>query len=153
MAYHWRVFLQVKEPDTTEPTMKAVILNMIPGADAVTSVLMSSSVDVPAITGDKVEYSIQPSEEITVGKLREYITDNDFDKYRFDDTGSGCRWWCAIVLGHLEKKLRVIPAGAYTEFERKVEALFKTVPSGRIPMPIRKGEFYGSNRPDNIFTE
>lgn len=60
--------------------------------------------------------------------------------YKFDETGSGCRYWCSVVIGDLER-CRIIPDGTLERFENVVVELAKSNPD-RFPMPVRKGTFY-----------
>ncbi|KIJ27111.1 hypothetical protein M422DRAFT_55198 [Sphaerobolus stellatus SS14] len=125
------VSLENISPDTT---MKAVVLSMIPSGDTATGLIMISSVVVSMIADNKVEYNIQPSKVITVGKVKDGtslpVTSTSIDLMQ------RCHWWCAVLLGHLGKEIAGVPAVFCMEFETQFEALFKTVPSSRITMPI-----------------
>ncbi|KAF9074336.1 hypothetical protein BDP27DRAFT_1416222 [Rhodocollybia butyracea] len=61
------------------------------------------------------------------------------DRYVFDDSGNGCRQWCAQVVCELEKK-NYIPKGSITRFKDWEDKQYAVLGS-RFPMPRIMGKF------------
>lgn len=62
------------------------------------------------------------------------------NRYKYHDTGSGCRFWCLTVLGDLELA-GMVPSESSAEFDRYVLLKSEENPA-RFPMPTRRGTFY-----------
>ncbi|KLO18302.1 hypothetical protein SCHPADRAFT_993725 [Schizopora paradoxa] len=87
-----------------------------------------------------VEYVVETLMEVAVETIVDILRGFNRHHYRFDETGSGCRYWCSIALGDLEN-VRIVAAGSMKEFHARVKELHEENKS-RFPMPIPKGKFF-----------
>lgn len=89
---------------------------------------------------DALEYATQPTSRFTIQGYINFFIEKRLDKYIYDTTGSGCRWWCTIVLEKL-KEAELVAQGSKVAFLSWVDEKALQSPS-KTPMPVRKGEFY-----------
>ena len=76
---------------------------------------------------------------MTVQGLVDLVTNNGFTRYRFNDEGMGCRWWCEAVMQVLEDE-GYVENGTVVDLDRwwfATAAVDQRVPSTKI-----KGSFY-----------
>lgn len=152
-VYHWFIRARIKQnsgKDGDEDiSATVVVFNIVPGADGRTGVLIVTSESANTPNSDsnsekKIIYSVKlsssPSEQIKISTLLNLLLTNELDKYIYDELGSGCRWWCTVVLQVAESE-GVIEKGSLDGFEKFVERTREENPL-RVPMPIRKGRFY-----------
>ncbi|KAG0706507.1 hypothetical protein DFH29DRAFT_901422 [Suillus ampliporus] len=134
---HWRIFVKCGLPDGTSQTVK---VDLMPGLDARTGVLAVYDVlyEVSATSvADVTEYA---ASGITVEYLLSLLEYNGRNRYTYDSTGSGCRFWCRTVLSDLERG-RLIYNGAVYRFDVYIAAKNQENPV-RFPLPTRQGTFY-----------
>lgn len=137
---HWTILVKYVSPDGDS---QVIHLNMSPGGqEDGTGILMVSEV-----TDEVSEASVLLVSEpavgttiVTVGHFLDSLASHGRNRYKFDSTGSGCRFWCRTVLSDLEKQ-GLVPAGAVNRLDAYVEEKNQKNPM-RFPMPIRKGTFY-----------
>ncbi|KAG2341814.1 hypothetical protein BDR05DRAFT_964849 [Suillus weaverae] len=55
----------------------------------------------------------------TVESLLDLLESNGRNRFLYDSTGSGCRFWCYTVLSDLERR-RLVPDGAISRFDAYV---------------------------------
>ncbi|THH07733.1 hypothetical protein EW145_g3184 [Phellinidium pouzarii] len=131
---HWRIF-------ATTSGSKSVLFDVIPGgSDGRTGVLTVVSKQYAyskSATGICVFNIVN---EITVQQLFDLMLQKGRDRYSYDDTGSGCRYWCTVILGDLEAAA-IIEVGSQNSFLQYVAAHAVINPAA-YPMPVRKGQFY-----------
>lgn len=131
---HWQIFAII---DNT----KSVLFDLIPGgSDGRTGVLMITSKQGSYDGSAKATHRVAVSDGITVQQLFDLILRNGRDRYKYDDTGSGCRYWCTVVLGDLEA-VGMIEAGSHKSFLQYVADQAAIAPAV-FPMPVRQGQFY-----------
>lgn len=82
-----------------------------------------------------------PDDGTTVQDIIQSIFDNKRDRYRYDDTGSGCRFWVGTVIEDLEREGR-LSQDSLQEFKTFVSNLHEAERENRVPMPPRMGAFY-----------
>ena len=132
-VFHWHIYFSFDG--------QSVLFDIIPGADLRTGVLMVMSQEVPRTTClDALEYVAQPTSQYTIQNYIKFFIDNRLDKYIYDESGSGCRWWCTTVLGKLEEA-GLVSSGTKASFLSWVADQAQQLPL-KIPMLVRKGEFY-----------
>jgi hypothetical protein len=134
-VYHWIVSL-----NTGTPT--SVTLDMIPGADSRTGVLMITSHKTKPLLVISASFTFQVlrANAVTVGEVLDVLRAQGFDRYRYDDSGSGCRYWCTMVVKELESS-KILPAGSKDTFLQYVGEQNAVKPLS-MPMPLREGTFY-----------
>lgn len=145
---HWKIHLALTDSRT-------VVFDLIPGgSDGLTGVLCIDSIESKSdeevesnskdISGilyeDRVVFRVVPKTEVTPKDIINLLVSERRDKYHYDDTGSGCRFWCSVVVGDLERK-GVMEEGSEKAFDDHIEASNKKNPD-RYPLPTRKGAFY-----------
>ncbi|KAG8996808.1 hypothetical protein FRB94_001346 [Tulasnella sp. JGI-2019a] len=135
--YHWSMSLYVN-PE------KGVTLDILPaGVDGRTGVLVISSKLEGMPTHDlnrTVTLNIG-KDNTTVQDIIQAILDNKRDRYRYDDTGSGCRFWVGTVIEDLEREGR-LSGNSLERFLMFVSELYEAEGENRVPMPPRTGVFY-----------
>ncbi|KLO08827.1 hypothetical protein SCHPADRAFT_908319 [Schizopora paradoxa] len=80
------------------------------------------------------------SRPVTMEEILQLLKSIGRSRYIFDETGSGCRFWCQMVLADLEKK-EIIALGCVDNFENAIQEVSDKEPT-RYPMPVRRGQFY-----------
>ncbi|GBE81776.1 hypothetical protein SCP_0401490 [Sparassis crispa] len=131
---HWAVSLELTETSS-------VIMDMIPaGIDGRTGVLVVSSSQERILEHSVEPFTISTANTATVNDLLSVIIDKKRHQYKYDDSGSGCRYWCTVVVDDWEQQGLVTP-GAHNELENHISQLSGKNPA-RVPMPVRKGTFY-----------
>ena len=114
------------------------------GSDGVTGILMVSSQDGlrPACSDECLrtcEVAVQTSSRTTVQGLVEKFVSGRFTRYRYNDQGMGCRWWCEVVIRKLEED-GYVEEGTVSSLERWW--LDAAANDQRIPFASVKGSFY-----------
>lgn len=155
---HWRLFARTGDMSTPE---RAVVFDMSPGADSTTG--------VPLVQDDPVHLTVPPTASMTfesardfgVRDLLDFVLAERLERYAYDSTGSGCRYWydalsltcqhlshdcgaslrCETVLRRMVDQGLLSPPDAPAAFDRYVERLSK-VELARYPWPTRQGHFY-----------
>ncbi|KAH7884141.1 hypothetical protein F5I97DRAFT_1898812 [Phlebopus sp. FC_14] len=133
---HWRIFVKCAYGDYS----CTVKLDLIPGQDGRTGVLMVTTVPYELSSSSAAHVSHHATTPITIDQLLQTLQQRYRDRYMYDDTGSGCRYWCRTVLQDLEV-LRLVSAGACQEFDGYVVSWNQQHPA-RFPLPTRQGTFY-----------
>ena len=138
--FHWHLSLHLREfPAQT------TALDMTPGGlDGNTGILMASTQATlwPAGSDGCLltrEYTVQSSSQITVQGLVDKLTSEGLTRYRFNDQGMGCRWWCEVVMQKLED-VGYVEKGTVTDLDRWW--LNSAAKDPRIPSATIKGSFY-----------
>ncbi|KAG1775230.1 hypothetical protein EV702DRAFT_1119573 [Suillus placidus] len=113
---------------------------MMPGQDSRTGVLAvtespdeSSQISIADVPEDATTDS-------TIESLLDLLESNGRNRFLYDSTGSGCRFWCYTVLSDLERR-RLVPDGAISRFDAYVAEQSQERPA-RFPLPTREGNFY-----------
>ncbi|KAL4245362.1 hypothetical protein ABKN59_009477 [Abortiporus biennis] len=99
---HWRIYLEV-------PDQKSVSLDMTPGGDGQTGLILVQSRSYANTENKLVSFSASASVDMTVEQVMGIIRSNKREFYRFTSQGTGCRWWCRTILNDLEKIGAVAP--------------------------------------------
>jgi len=145
---HWKILMEVAEN-------KTVTLDLVPGgSDGLTGILCIDCLDTENLVtasergglkdavrdqdSDRVAFT--PKTIVSAKAIINLLVSGGRDKYHYDETGSGCRFWCSTVVGDLERK-GILEKGSEVEFEEHVVACNKKNPD-RYPVPTRKGTFY-----------
>ncbi|OBZ76661.1 hypothetical protein A0H81_03300 [Grifola frondosa] len=132
---HWRIYAVIHK-------RASVLFDFIPGgADGRTGVLAVKSVDYEVTFSAAAMFSVAMIKQITASALLDFFTYHKLDRYKFDDTGSGCLYWCCVALSKLEAA-GAVPAGSVQRFEAYMAQLNAGNPA-RFPLPSRhRGTFY-----------
>ena len=137
---HYRLFLSID--DNT-----SVIIDPIPSATdqdlRQTIFTISSPPDIDSIQKGWVAFrTFETLCRVTPEQVLGYLVDKGLHRYRFDETFSGCRYWCDKAVECLEAQGAVAEGSAAT-FETHIEQLGKSLnQEARYPVPVRKGSFY-----------
>jgi hypothetical protein len=133
---HWHLFLSLQGGHHVSVDMPPV------GADGRTGVLIMRSLEGTSDGGEPVAKFSREAEQsdTTAQAVLDLLIARGRNKYRYTDDGSGCRYWCEVVLGDLEE-MGLVAKGSGAEFATLVEERSKDQP-GRYPWPTRKGMFY-----------
>ncbi|KAG2365545.1 hypothetical protein BDR07DRAFT_1329159 [Suillus spraguei] len=134
---HWRIFVQCT---LLGDSSRIVMLDMMPGQDGRTGVLAVSEAPDESSQRSVADASEDATIDTTVKSLLDLLESNGRNRFLYDSTGSGCRFWCHIVLGDLEKR-RFISDGAISRFDAYVAEKRQENPV-RFPLPTREGTFY-----------
>ncbi|KAI0768719.1 hypothetical protein BD413DRAFT_92515 [Trametes elegans] len=138
-VFHWRFYLALA-PSTTPGESQSVTLDMIP-ANPPTGCLMISSNPTPASrAGVKIELPLATAGSPTVQEIIDLFKAKGMDRYRFDETGSGCLSWLLTGVDHLEQA-GLVDAGASEKLRQFHQEQVALHPE-RHPMPLRQGKFY-----------
>ncbi|CAE6536659.1 unnamed protein product [Rhizoctonia solani] len=136
---HWHIILRISET-------QSVLLDMPPaGVDGRTGILFIQS--AAESTAAEIDISAPIVGEVTVGAIIDLLLRLNRDKYRYDDSGSGCRFWCIVVLGDMEKQ-GYVASGTVAKFNKQIEGRSQVQPS-LYPWPTREGVFYVSKLPSS----
>jgi hypothetical protein len=138
--YHWRIFAGLVHSSTLKT--KFVEIDMSPVTeDGGTMLDVASKLYT---NSDKVIASIAIASTggpATISRILEVLVANKREKYTFDDTtGSGCRWWCEVVVGDLENA-NLVPAGSRKTLKEFMDETAKIDPIG-MPTPSPRGIFH-----------
>ncbi|KIJ08873.1 hypothetical protein PAXINDRAFT_102424 [Paxillus involutus ATCC 200175] len=133
---HWRIFVTCLTQDGRSSI--TVRLDMIPGADA--GILTVASIQDDLFASSIAHVSEAAKGKTTVHELLKMLEQNGRNFYRFDDTGSGCLWWCRMVLGDLDRQA-LVSGGAVERFDAYHQEKNRGNPK-RFPLPIARGTFY-----------
>jgi len=136
--FHWHFVLNLREfPD------QSVVLDMTPGgSDGNTGILMASSQKIlrPACLDGCLltrGFTIRDSSQITVQGLINKLTSEGLTRYRYNDQGMGCRWWCEVVMRKLEDD-GYVEEGTVTGLDQ----WWSNADDPRVPSAKIKGSFY-----------
>lgn len=136
---HWIVYCNIGSG-------RALRLDMLPGGgpDGMTGCLQVVVCDAPRLQDLTASFitSTSLSQNITGQSVVDLLLEapRTRNRYKYDETESGCRFWCQTVLGDLELA-GMLPSGSSAEFNRYV-LLKSEENSARFPMPTRRGTFY-----------
>ncbi|KAG9099493.1 hypothetical protein FRC06_005207 [Ceratobasidium sp. 370] len=131
---HWRIFLYVDDEHS-------VVLDMTPGGiDGSTGLLLVSFVsrEMSDSTAAAVDFPVIL--DFTVNSILALIMEHGRERYMFTASGTGCRFWCSVVLRDMEKA-NMVPPGSSHIFDQKIEQLSQSNPT-RFPLPTLRGTFY-----------
>ncbi|KAI0355883.1 hypothetical protein OH77DRAFT_1478764 [Trametes cingulata] len=146
-VFHWQLYLLLSPSEsattaTTATNTRSVLVDMIPANPPVGTIYVASK-DTKGLDAEpKVELPLATagSPLPTVQQLLDLLIEKGMDRYKFDETGSGCLHWIITAIQNLEEA-GVLEEGAsekLREFHREQVELHPE----RHPMPIRKGTFY-----------
>lgn len=130
---HWTLFLKIG-PTTS------VNLNMQPGMDLITGILIGSSMEYSSGLPSTAEFLLESTHNFTVDEFIQLLVSKGYTKYRFNEEGLGCRYWCAEVIRLLENQSWV-GQGSTAELEAYVLKQNKINPT-RYPLPVVQGTLY-----------
>jgi len=136
--FHWHFILHLREFPH-----QSVVLDMTPGGlDGNTGILMASSQNTlqPACSDRCLltrEFTIQGSSQVTVQGLIDKLTSEGLTRYRYNDQGMGCRWWCEVVIQKLEDD-GYVEEGTVTGLDQ----WWSNANDPRVPSAKIKGSFY-----------
>lgn len=85
------------------------------------------------------EVVVLNSSGITVQWLIGVLSSNGLTRYRFNDQGMGCRWWCEVVMRELEDK-GYVEKGTVEDLNKWWIATAAGDP--RVPSTKIRGSFY-----------
>ncbi|KAG2138336.1 hypothetical protein DEU56DRAFT_802752 [Suillus clintonianus] len=134
---HWRIFAKCVLPDDNS---RIVTLDMMPGQDSRTGVLAVTEAPDESSQAGVADVTERAATEITVESLLDLLESKGRNRFIYDDTGSGCRFWCHTVLGDLER-IKLVSDGAISRFDTYV-AEQSQENTARFPLPTREGTFY-----------
>jgi len=137
---HYRLFLAVDDNVSVviDPTPSALDLDM-----RQTVFTISTASTVEGIQQSWTAYkTFKVLRQISAEEVLEQLIGEGLHRYRFDETFSGCRYWCDIAIESLEAS-GILEKGSASAFESYIQQLGK-IPGqeARYPMPVRKGAFY-----------
>ncbi|KAG1874896.1 hypothetical protein F4604DRAFT_1512905, partial [Suillus subluteus] len=134
---HWKIFVQCTLPDDNS---RIVTLDMMPGQDSRTGVLAVTEVPDESSQSSVADVPEDAATDITVKSLLDLLEYNGRNRFLYDSTGSGCRFWCHTVLGDLEGR-RLVRGGAISRFDAYVAEQSQENHTW-FPLPTREGTFY-----------
>ncbi|KAF9240403.1 hypothetical protein BU15DRAFT_73995 [Melanogaster broomeanus] len=137
---HWRIFISCVSQGRS---MTHVKLDLSPGGDGSTGVLIVNEIPYEISATSVAAVSEVATAGITVDGLLDMLKRNGRNRYRFDDSGSGCRFWCRTVLADLENG-GLVASGAVERFDAYIVGKNRGNP-GRFPWrPARAPSTSGS---------
>jgi len=95
--FHWQFHLHLQGFPA-----RGVVVDMTPGGlDGSTGVLMVSTQNTLRATGEDQkllirEVPVLDSSRVIVQGLVDMLTSKGLTRYKFNDEGMGCRWWCEL---------------------------------------------------------
>lgn len=136
---HWIVYCDIGSG-------RAIAFDMLPGCgpDGMTGCLQVVVCDAPAAQDLSASFTANTAASASLSgqEVLDSLLENPRrrNRYMYDETGSGCRFWCRTVLEDLERA-EIVPSGSLEQFD---EYLFRKseVNPARFPMPTRRGRFY-----------
>ncbi|KAH9855701.1 hypothetical protein C2E23DRAFT_596631 [Lenzites betulinus] len=147
-VFHWQLYLLL-EPDVptagSATSSQSVLIDMIP-TDPPTGTLYLASQAARGLDADpKVEFAIATAtagsdSPPTVQDLIDLFVAKGMNRYKFDDSGSGCLHWLMTGIQHLEDA-GLVELGASSRLRAFHHKQVEQHPE-RHPMPIRRGTFY-----------
>ena len=135
--FHW-CFSLVLEPGQSQN--KSVVIDMQPVNPPIGVMIISSNPEAESKAANKVEIAILTRGRPTVSQIINVFLEHNIQRYKFDDSGSGCLFWLFTGLRFLEER-ELVEHGAVEKAETFHKKQAETHPE-RHPMPFRKGEFY-----------
>ncbi|KAF8598738.1 hypothetical protein BDV93DRAFT_526557, partial [Ceratobasidium sp. AG-I] len=109
------------------------------GADLRTGLLFVKTENTAILSQDDTSIPLLALCTFSVNSVLELILRHGRERYRYDETISGCRFWCATVLRDMEVEGYVVD-GAVEHFQREITKLNRQNPD-RFPLPTRKAVF------------
>ncbi|CDO77829.1 hypothetical protein BN946_scf184714.g4 [Trametes cinnabarina] len=142
--FHWRFYL-ILQPSNTNlhagmSQTHSVVFDMIPTNPPTGCFVITSKPESASTARLKIELPLATVGSPTVKQLIALFMEKGMNRYRFDDTGSGCLWWVTTGVRLLEQA-GLLEAGACQKLEHFHHEHAKAHPE-RHPTPMRKGEFY-----------
>lgn len=137
---HYQLFLSIDDKFS-------VIIDPIPSATDQDQRQTIFTISSPSNTEDKRQgwvafRSFDTLRQVSPEQVLDYLVDKGLHRYRFDETFSGCRYWCDKALECLEAE-GILAEGSAASFETYIEQLGKNLnQEARYPVPVRKGSFY-----------
>ncbi|KZT04900.1 uncharacterized protein LAESUDRAFT_246299 [Laetiporus sulphureus 93-53] len=133
---HWQILLSLSNGF-------CVLLNMTPGAgpDGMTGTFVIASTSKDALSDPAIEFRFECAavESFTMEEVISFLREKGMSRFRFDETGSGCRHWCGTVLERLAD-VGVVDSETRDAFEVCV-ADQRVYNADRYPL-LRRGTFY-----------
>ncbi|KAH9930112.1 uncharacterized protein B0H18DRAFT_161946 [Fomitopsis serialis] len=138
-SVHWIVYFDIGSG-------RVIKFDMLPGGgpDGMTGCLQAVVCDTPATQDLPASFAANiaasaslSGQEILDSLLEKPRTRN---RYMYDQTGSGCRFWCRTVLEDLQRA-GIVPSGSLEQFDEYISRKSEENPA-RFPMPTRRGRFY-----------
>ncbi|KAJ3542251.1 hypothetical protein NM688_g5991 [Phlebia brevispora] len=145
-VYHWHIELclaPTEDGSESNDASRTVVFDMTPtgpGEAGILIVKSNSDSSTSFVPSDQFELDIQVKERHTVQEYLNFFVNKGMQRYKFDDTGSGCYHWVVTVLAHLESN-GWIPQGSLSDLEAFRAEQRKLRPDN-IPTPYPKGQFY-----------
>ncbi|KAG2341830.1 hypothetical protein BDR05DRAFT_429893 [Suillus weaverae] len=134
---HWRLFVKCTLPSGDTQNIQ---LDLVPGQDGSTGVLTATERRYELSKSSVADVPENATARITVQDLLNLLEFYGRNRYVYDSTGSGCRFWCRTVLGDLEGR-GLVAIGAVNKFDTYIVSKNKGN-SARFPLPTRQGRFY-----------
>ncbi|KAF9240405.1 hypothetical protein BU15DRAFT_61422 [Melanogaster broomeanus] len=134
---HWKIFVNCASEGQSTTNVK---LDLSPGQDGAVGVLIVNETPYENSVTSTASVSEVATAGITVGGLLAMLERNGRNRYKYDDSGSGCRFWCRTVLEDLENG-GLVSGGAVERFDAYIVENSRGNP-GRFPWPTREGTFY-----------
>jgi hypothetical protein len=136
--YHFRVSLVLDDE-------KVINLNMSPGRDIVTGVLLVTVLDKADIFSEEPTISfVAPAisgESKTVLDALKMVLERKRDRYNFNSEGNGCRHWSYSVLSDLANE-RFVASEEPGKFIAWEDTQHDALGNLSFPMPRIRGSFY-----------
>ncbi|QRW10854.1 hypothetical protein RhiLY_09853 [Ceratobasidium sp. AG-Ba] len=134
---HWRILLNID----FSGNQRSVLLDLNKGgAESRTGILLIKSVNYSTSQSAQTSFPFGVPGGITVGRFIDLVLGLKRNRYRFDSTGSGCRYWCWVVLSDFERA-GFVASGSSAFFLQAIAGLAQDNPA-RYPIPAPEGSFY-----------
>jgi len=132
-ALHWRIFLLLSVP------RRSVILDMRPVDGTSQGTLYITSRDYQLTNNRLGVFQAEATASFSVGTLINTLLDRGFAKYRYNENGAGCRYWCETVLRDMASQ-HLVGDSRPRAFQRFIEENHDGEPV-LFPLPTTMGSF------------
>jgi hypothetical protein len=132
-SFHWTITLENSDQIAT-------ILDLAPGADGITGVLMVKGVDYVLSGSTKAHLTFECLQEVTAGNIVKLLSDTGRTRYQYAANGTGCRFWCGTILQDLAEGGYIV-ASAADSFSDMIARGHASDPLS-FPIPSGQGTFY-----------
>ncbi|KAI0262045.1 hypothetical protein BC834DRAFT_406837 [Gloeopeniophorella convolvens] len=139
-VFHWRLYLVLAPDQSRASTSQSVLFDMVPTNPPVGTLIAASN---PAPTSGarvKAELPFETMGGPTVGQLIELFLHKGMDRYKFDDSGSGCVYWVLMGLQHLQDA-GLVESQAVESLRAFHDEQSRLSPANH-QVPFRRGTFY-----------